>query len=546
MKVKLKFKAFFILIFSISNLSIILALDKANYVVNITSADNYFIWLRAKAPSNQSGTANVRIDGGTTFALNYADDENFTWTRTSSATYLSTGSHQFEIYSSNLGIYIDKFILCTNAGYTPTAEGSAAANPASIPSVWKVINHYGKGGLPIMLDVNNDDKTDFVENGTNYLSVYDNSGSLLWENSISAAKLSYVYDGANYCRAGDIDNDGEIEVVGLVCIDNVLYLAAIDAVSGTIETQFPLDILPDEWYYDATQIANLRGLSTPQDFIIKAAYDGYVPFNLSAYKFENGQFHLMWQFISQAGETRAGCHRPIAFDVDMDGYDEILFGHWLIDQDGTVKWEKPSGFFDSATHVDSQRGGEIMPGNPGMEIVYASGSLVLDSLGNVLWRKDFPEGQSVEITEMRPDLPGKELLIAYQEPLNEERLFSSNGDLLWLWDGQPHYAASYETYPIQWIGDPGKESVRQEWGRDRSPSIHDEFNNLVVRLTPEYDYGEIGYRPCDVTGDYREELVCFNTNYTIIYENIAPNARSMPSPWSDPIYRVSQYNWVYY
>lgn len=546
MKGILKFLIALVFIINFSFFPNTFAMNKANYVININNATSYYIWLRAKAPFEQSSTINVQIDGGVASSLVFTDSENFSWKKTSIPNYLSTGSHKIELQSSNQGTYIDKLIITSDNGYIPIGEGAAATNPSSIPSVWKAISHPGKGGMPIMMDVNNDDKTDFVITGYDYLSVYDNSGAMLWESQISSAKLSYVGEGANYCRPSDIDNDGNVEVVGLICINNVLYLAAIDAVTGTIKTQLALSALSNDWYYDATQVANLRGLSTPQDFIIKSGVNGYVPFKLMAYKFENGQFQLMWQFVSQAGETRAACHRPKVFDIDMDGYDEILFGHWLLEENGTVKWEKPFGFFDSNTHIDSHRAGDFMPSNPGFEIAYASGSVVLDSLGNVLWRKDIAEGQSVAIAEMRPDLPGLELLIAYQEPYNDERMFSCNGDLLWTFDGQPHYAASYETYPIQWIGDVGKESVRQEWGRDRSPSIYDEYNNLVVRLTPEYDYGEIGYRPCDVTGDYREELVCFNSNYTIIYENIAPNSRFFPSPWNDPIYKESQYNWEYY
>ena len=223
-----------------------------------------------------------------------------------------------------------------------------------------------------------------------------------------------------------------------------------------------------------------------------------------------------------------------------------MFGHWVLEPDGSVRWEKPFGFFDDKTHIDSQRGGDIIPWLPGKEIAYASGSLVLDANGNLVWRKDVPEGQSVAIADMRADLPGLEVLIAYQEPYNDERLFDANGNQLYLADAPPQFSASFETYPIQWIGDEGRESVREEWGRDRSPSIYDEFNNLVTRLFPEYEFGEIGYRPCDVTGDYREELICFNANYLVIYENIAPNSRSQPSPWEDPEYRKSHYNWVYY
>ncbi len=545
---KLDWKNLFISIVLQSNIFVatLFGLDNAVYVINIQNSNNYYLWLRVKAASTTTSVIDVKIDGGSETNLDFSDSQHFVWKKLSNSFYLNSGSHQIALRTNTLGTFIDKIILTSDNNYLPTGEGAISTNPSSVSRVWKAIPLNGRGGIPIMGDVNNDGLIDFVVTGQEYLSVYDNSGNQLWERAISGAKLGYVGDGCFYCRPIDIDNDGNVEVVGIICVDNKPYLAAIDGRTGNVKSQLELAELSGEWYYDANQIANLRGLDSPQDFIIKSVDGGYVPFNLSAYKFENGQFGLMWEFISEPGETRAGCHRPKVFDIDEDGADEIMFGHWCLEQDGSIKWEKPYGFFDVNNHVDSQRPGDIIPWLPGIEIAYASGSLILDYNGNVVWRKDIFDGQSVALAEMRTDLPGLEVLIAYQEPHNDERLFSADGTLLWTFDGAPQYAASYETYPICWIGDEGKESVRQEWGRDRSPSIYDEYNNLVVRLTPEYDYGEIGYRPCDVTGDYRDELICFNTNYIIIYENIAPNSRSYPSPWNDPIYRENQYNWVYY
>ncbi|OQX95380.1 hypothetical protein B6I21_05735 [candidate division KSB1 bacterium 4572_119] len=543
---KVRFFNRLIIIQLLCYISISFALDKANYVVKIDNANSYYFWLRAKAPSGEESLINIAVDEGYSASLTFTDNQNFEWKKVSSAFYLASGSHNISLQTNVLGTYIDKFIFTADAGYTPTGEGESSISPASISNVWKEIDLGGKGGILIMGDVNDDGKIDFVESGLNYISAYDNNGSLLWEKEISGKKLDYVGDGAWGCRPIDIDGDNNTEVVGLVCINDSLFLAALDGVTGDVESKRFLKAVSGDWYYDATAIGNFRGINSPQDFMIKVAENGYVPFEMTVYKFENGQFEVLWEFFSQQGEKRAGCHRPRVCDIDEDGYDEIIFGHWALEENGDVRWDKPYGFFDENNHIDSQRAGDILPSNPGIEVAYASGSLVLDADGNVVWRKDIDEGQSVALAEMRPDLPGLEILIAYQEPYNDERLFSSDGTQLWHFDGKNHYAASYETYPIQWIGDEGRESVRQPWGRDRSPTIYDEYNNLVVRLTPEYDYWEIGYRPCDVTGDYREELICFSEDYIIIYENIAVNSRSFPSPWNDPVYRRNQYNWVYY
>ncbi len=520
------------------------SMNNAQYVINIKNADQYYLWLRVKTTS-QSSTINIKVNENSS-SINIEKSSNFSWIKHSVSYAFSRGSYRISFNSNNPGTSVDKFVLTPNSSYTPIGTGETALSPSSVSHIWKVINLDGKGGTPIMGDVTGDGKTDFVVTGSTYVSLFDNSGSLIWQKNFSSGQLSYVGDGAYYLRPIDIDNDGNVEVVGIINNNNKPYLAALNGANGNIKCMYELPVLSENWIYDATQIANLRGIESPGDFIIKVAVNGYVPFKLTAYKFEDGSCSSLWSFESIPGEDRAGCQRPKVFDIDGDGKDEVLFGHWTLEEDGAIRWEKPYGFFDQHNHVDSQRAGDILPSVAGIEIAYASGSILLDSIGNVIWRKDIDEGQSVAFAEMRPDLPGLEVLFAYQEPVNDERLFSADGTLLWTHNGPSAFAASYETYPIQWIGDEGRESVRQEWGRDRSPAIYDEFNNLVVRLTPEYEYGEGGYRPCDVTGDYREELVYFNENYIVIYQNIALNPNSNPSPWSDPIYVESQYNWVYY
>ncbi len=521
-------------------------MERASYVIKINNSSQYYLWLRAKIIGSGSGQISATIDSGSAINFSVNNNSAYQWLRSTTSFVLNYGSHRIDLSAPLLNIAIDKIVLTSDANYTPSGTGPPAEPPKSIPQVARVINLNGKGGTLIIGDATGDGTPDFIVTSSQYLSVYDNSGVLLWQKQIAGQNLDYVGDGCNPCRPIDIDSDGAPEIVGIVAINDTAYLAALDGMTGEVKTKYYLPALTTTYYYDAFQIANLRGLATPQDVYIKSAEHGYVPFNLSAYKFENGQFQKMWEFVSEPGETRAGCHRPKPVDIDEDGADEILFGHWVLEEDGSVRWAKPFGYFDDKTHIDSQRGGDIIPSLPGKEIAYASGSLVLDMNGNEVWRQAIVEGQSVAIAEMRPDLPGLEVLIAYQEPYNDERLFDAAGNQLYFADGPTQFAASYETYPIQWIGDDGRESVRQEWGRDRSPCIYDEFNNLVVRLFPEYDYGEIGYRPCDILGDYREELVCFNENYIVIYQNIAPNSRSLPSPWLDPAYRESHYNWVYY
>lgn len=521
------------------------------YVVNIKNAGTYHIWLRAKAYKGDISRLYISLDSGVEVEVTFPNNSEYTWQRVNTSYLLTAGSHKINIRCDAPGTQLDKILITGDANYTPTGVGGNPTVPLSMTKIWKVIELEGKGGIPIMGDLNSDGRIDFLVTGKEYISAYDNSGALLWQTRNSGRLVSYVGN-LMVMRPYDIDGDGYQEAIGTIASGDTVYLAILNGMTGEIKAKIGLPPLSSSWNYEGIQIANLRGLSFCQDVVIKANADifPYSYFKIIAYSYNpnDSSFTQYWTF-NNSGTSKGVCHQPKVYDIDGDGRDEVLLGYWTLEEDGRVKWEKPDGFFDNLHHVDSIRARDIIPDHPGIEIAYSSGNVILDADGNLLWRKDEYQqldGQSVALDEMRPELPGLEVLFAYQAPDNDERLFSSEGTLLWTHDGSSAFDASFETYTIWWIGDEGRECVQQDWGRSRSPSIYDEYGNLITRISPEDTFGEVGYRPCDVTGDYREELVCFNENYIVIYENIAPNPRWFPSPWNDPWYKKKQYNWVYY
>jgi len=512
-------------------------------------SDSYAFWLRYRA--DNPAQIQVVVDGTQVSTVGLAACESFTWVQLGPPVQLARGSHRILLHVSSPGVYLDKLDVSADLPYRPSGFGSAEVlDDLSVPEQWQVIDLGGDGGTPFFADFTDDGKVDFLITGEESVTLYDNSGALIWRTGGSGLSHPDVGWGF-YFRPYDIDGDGEIEAIGPIRDSDGLYLACLSGVDGQVEAKVRL-ALESGLSYESTQIANLDGGNYSRFVVVKqnSTVTPYTTFRIYAYEYLDGQFVLRWTF-GRDNADKGVYHTPLVFDVDGDGRHEILLGHWLLDEDGHVLWEKDPNFYDDERHVDSMRPGDIDPDRPGVEIAVASGFLLMSSDGETIWRKNQygplgGEGQSVAIGEFRSDLPGLELLFAIQAPDNDEKLFSAQGELLWTFDGPSEFDASFETSPIRWIGDRQQEIIEQRWGRGRVVSIFDEYGNLVEEIDPSFEFGEVGYRVADVCGDFREEIVFFNHNYLIIYRNGAPTPFSDESPWLDPRYVERQVNWVYY
>ena len=95
-------------------------------------------------------------------------------------------------------------------------------------------------------------------------------------------------------------------------------------------------------------VANFSGNSQAQDFVVKLS-NHILAFN---YRLE-----LLWQYESHwYTYSKHAAYIPAVGDLDDDGLDEVNGGHFGLDNDGTLLWEK--GFRPaSGRRTDRSMGG---------------------------------------------------------------------------------------------------------------------------------------------------------------------------------------------
>ncbi len=232
--------------------------------------------------------------------------------------------------------------------------------------------------------------------GNVYLDAYKLDGKKLWRIDLGVniragahytQFLVFDFDGDGkselVCKTADGSVDGKGNVIGKEGVDyrtpagRILsgkeYLTIFKGETGeAIET---IDYVPPRGSVDSwgdnygnrcdrflAAVAYLDG-KTPSLIMCRGYYTRAV---LAAYNFDGEHLNSVWTFDSnERGCTRAagqGNHNLCIADVDVDGFDEIVYGQCCIDHDGTLLWSTNLGHGD-AVHV-----GDFLPDREGLEI----------------------------------------------------------------------------------------------------------------------------------------------------------------------------------
>ena len=220
----------------------------------------------------------------------------------------------------------------------------------------------------------------------------------------------------------DIDQDGQPEVVCLALAPDVaattlwtmhgMEIVILDGRTGAVKRRAAPEALQRcggyvngkveaaNYVHHRLLIANFRGRPQPQDFVVKLGND--------VLAFDD-RLNLLWRYKNQF--YRYGQHSsyiPNIGDIDGDGRDEVTGGHYCIDHDGRVSWEKCLARHMDSVLIDEWRGQRCA-------IVSGYGQ-ILDARGNVLLRLGphlVPHGQEIRYGNVLPRRPGRELVIRY-------------------------------------------------------------------------------------------------------------------------------------
>lgn len=365
--------------------------------------------------------------------------------------------------------------------------------------------------------------------GNVYIDAYKMDGTFLWRIDLGVN----IRAGAHYTQfmVYDLDGDGRAEMVcktadgtvdgkGNVIGDGTAdyrssagrilegpeYLTLFDGLTGealdTIDYEPPRGNVRD-WGDDYGNrvdrflgaVAYLDG-KKPSVIMCRGYYTRAV---LAAYDVTDKKLVHRWTFDSneKGNEKYAGQgnHNLAVADVDWDGYDEIVYGQCVINEDGTGLVSTGMGHGD-AIHV-----GDFLPEREGLEVwgcLEASGGAMLwdGATGECILRiiASGDTGRAVA-GNFIPGNNGSEFVSSAND-----NVYDAHGNILTGWSSFTKWSQNYAVY---WDGDLEQETL------DRNMIDKYKAGRLFNAQGVSYNNGTKANTSltADILGDWREEII---------------------------------------
>ena len=352
----------------------------------------------------------------------------------------------------------------------------------------------------------------------------------------------------------DIDQDGQTEVICLYVNQDLqkgkatskwsmedMDLLILDGKTGQVKRKANPDQLTgcnayvngdlhiSNYAHHRLMIANFSGNQYPQDFVVKLGND-IIAFN--------HQLEILWQYKNKWYQyPKHSAYIPAVGDLDGDGRDEVNGGHFGLDHDGTVIWERYLGDNMDAVLV------EDWDGNPdnGKEAILSAGGQVLDASGFSLLELGLevvPHGQEVRCGNIFPNPTGLDMVIRYDGHTPNLMVVDNTGRIRARFqvDESPNNTG---LEIIRWNGDHQIELIY-------SPAaLYDSHGKKTVIFPdlPPATGGKMGWYHCfpaNVCGDAREEVILYDPYSDAIY--IYTPAPFDPQAFSSYHHTLRQYN----
>ena len=371
-----------------------------------------------------------------------------------------------------------------------------------------------------------------------FLGAFDLDGEPMW--SVGDPRLTVAdADGDDLLRTTspdrpgpvaicDLDGDGESEVLCLLVDFDVaqaskwdlggVRLALLDGATGQIRKQ----VAPEElrrcnalvggerevpnYVHQRLVIANFSGDPRTRDFVVKVG-DTLLAFNC--------ELELLWSYTNPWNHyPRHSAYIPAVGDLDGDGRDEVIGGHFGLDHDGSTLWENYLGDNMDSVVAVPWTGGD----NGWQQAALSAGGQILDGGGNsllALGMEVVPHGQEIRCGHLVPGAPSPQLVIRYN---------GHSPDLLVV----DHDGAVLTRFRVaESPNNTGLEIIR--WNGERGPdliyspaALYDGSGQMAVAFPdlPPPSGGKMGWYHCfpaDVCGDEREEVVLYDPYSDALY-----------------------------
>lgn len=363
-----------------------------------------------------------------------------------------------------------------------------------LPQTWREVARVPirRAAGPRFGDINGDGQVDFLQGDPyRWVDAYLADGTLLWSYDSPPEFPTPVQRREHPMVIWDFDGDGAGEVAMWRLIDGREWLCMCDGMTGEVLRRAPWPV-EDGYINGRLAVGNLTG--RPDGATILMMNGQFTIGALQQIDAYDGELNHLWSY-AQEGSDILG-HFIYSADVEGDAREEVFVSRAMIRPDGTVGWFRS----DLAEHADSIRLGDIDQDGR-VEVVCAfsgQGVYVLDAAtGATRWHQPTNHAQQLEIADVRPDLPGTEVIIGdrFYLPTLRARLliYDCHGTLLTAFPetaitGNPNLGV------LEWDGEPGTEIAWSNIVPDGRASV---LAALPKGLHHAFDFA----------GDGREEFV---------------------------------------
>ena len=367
---------------------------------------------------------------------------------------------------------------------------------------WVVAGDVDGDGEVEIVSAENVNKDDVHYTSTAVAQKLD--GTVLWRwGDPAIGRKHWHHDVA--CQIHDWDGDARKEVV--LCTKG--FLVELDGATGRERRRITI---ADE-ATDCLVFCNLSGGGRPSDVLVKTRYDQVWAYDHSG--------KLLWTVKDPGGYRTA--HQPRPIDIDGDGRDEIMAGYAMLNCDGSVRWVFQSQKVDQGRgHLDCmrvvQRGERPEHYRLALTCCGANNVAMVDGNGKVLWEVAGHHFESIDVGRIVPNHPDMHILVDIDhQPLGKSPMWilDEKGVLLGqiVTDYSRHHAL------LDWTGD----------GVDEILVAHNGglYNHRGERIgtfaTPKPEegqtVGETSILIGDMTGDGISDVLLVDTKAVYVFKN---------------------------